>query len=72
MGEKRFISASERSVWILEGALIWGRVQNASGALGAKEHHAAWKRWQANHSIHEQEAAKRLQYAAFDAALAHP
>lgn len=69
MGEKRFVSASERSVWLLEGALVYGRFQDARGHDSAKRCSAAWQAWMAGKSDAEIEAAKKLQSAGFDAAL---
>lgn len=69
MGEKRFVSASERSVWLLEGALIYGRFQDARGYVGAQRCSKEWQAWMAKHTDAEIEAAKKLQSAGFDAAL---
>lgn len=63
------MNASRRSVLILEMAHLWGEVMNMTAADGARSHQK--ERFDALAQLHpaEAEAAKKLQSAAFDAAL---
>ncbi|USN15618.1 hypothetical protein KIKIMORA_05000 [Brevundimonas phage vB_BpoS-Kikimora] len=65
-----YMNASRRSVLILEMAHLWGEVMNMTTADGERSHQKERFDGLAQRHPREAEAAKKLQSAAFDAALA--
>jgi hypothetical protein len=68
MPENRYVSFSERSVMILEGALLYGRYMNTSPSSPNSETlYKAWLDWSEGKEKMA-DAARKLQGKAFDLA----
>lgn len=72
MGQPRYITGNEKSLLILEGALVWGRFQaKPMGADGFEKARLEWHVWKADNPTLT-EAAQDVQGSALDWALVTP
>jgi hypothetical protein len=64
----RYVTTSEKSVMLLEGALLWGRLQDAQpNSLAYTRAERAWLDWQEG-KVSLVVTVQRIQRSAFDLA----